>query len=157
MMIHSPSAAATQALGYRLGRLLEAGDLVALSGELGTGKTVLTRGIAEGAGVVGYVASPTFTFIREYHGPVPIYHVDLYRVEDPKQLEDLGLEELATETAIVVIEWAEKATSRLPPEHLWISLKFANGDEHRELHLRPRGVRYARLVAALAEGTGQVS
>lgn len=129
--------------------------MIALSGDLGTGKTVLTRGIAEGAGAVGYIASPTFTFIREYRGAVPIYHIDLYRVEEPRQLEDLGLEDVLAQPAVVVVEWADKAGPYLPPEHLWIVLRFPNGEEDRELEFVPRGSRYERLTAALSEGSIQ--
>lgn len=150
MLVPSSSAAATEDLGRRLGRLLAAGDLVALSGDLGAGKTVLTRGLAAGAGAHGYVASPTFTFVRVYRGEVPIYHVDLYRIDDPRQLADLGLEEVLTQHAIVVIEWAEKAIRILPQEHLWISLRFTNGDEARELELRAMGSRYEQLLALLS-------
>ncbi len=153
MVLRSASTAATVALGRRLGQLLRPDDVIALSGELGTGKTVLTRGIAEGAGTSGYMASPTFTFIREYGGIVPISHVDLYRVDDPRQLEDLGLEEVFSQHAVVVIEWAEKAIAYLPSEHLWIALRFLDGDDERELEFLPRGPRYERLTAALSGET----
>src|SRR5205807_2565381 len=81
----------TEALGRRLGQLLQAGDIVALSGDLGAGKTVLARGIAEGAGAAGYIASPTFTFIRAYRGAVTVYHVDLYRLDRPQQVEAVAV------------------------------------------------------------------
>ncbi len=150
MLVPSPSEAATEGLGRRLGRLLAPGDLVALSGNLGTGKTVLTRGIAEGAGARSPATSPTFTFIRILRGAVLIYHVDLYRIDDPKQLADLGLDEVLVQPAIVVIEWAEKALRYLPQEHLWISLRFVNGDEARELELRATGARYEQLLASFS-------
>lgn len=150
MVVRTESAAATQALGHRLGELLRAGDVVALSGDLGAGKTVFTRGIAAGAGAWGYVASPTFTLIREYEGQVPIYHVDLYRLDDASQLADLGLEEILDRAAIVVIEWAEHAAEMLPSKHLWIALRFVNGDDIREIAFTPRGPRYEQMVAKLA-------
>ncbi len=151
MFVPSPSEAATEGLGRRLGRLLAPGDLVALSGNLGTGKTVLTRGIAEGAGAHSAVTSPTFTFIRILRGAVLIYHVDLYRIDDPKQLSDLGLDEVLAQPAIVIIEWAEKALRYLPQEHLWVSLRFVNGDDARELELRATGARYEKLLASFSE------
>ncbi len=98
--------AETEALGRRLGELLRSRDVVALSGDLGAGKTVLARGIAAGVGASGYIASPTFTFIREYHGPLTVYHVDLYRIERPAQLDDLGLDEILDSEGVVVMEWA---------------------------------------------------
>jgi len=149
--VQSTSEAETEQLGRRLGRLLVPGDLVALSGSLGAGKTVLARGIAQGAGGQGAVTSPTFTFIHLIRGSVPIYHVDLYRIDDPAELADLGLDEVLAAPAIVLIEWAEKVGRRyLPHEHLWISLCFTNGDERRELEFRPTGDRYERLLAAYA-------
>jgi tRNA threonylcarbamoyladenosine biosynthesis protein TsaE len=138
--------AETEALGRRLGELLRSRDVVALSGDLGAGKTVLARGIAAGVGASGYIASPTFTFIREYHGPLTVYHVDLYRIERPAQLDDLGLDEILDSEGVVVMEWAEKAGALLPAAHLWIELRFGDGDEVRTLDLRPRGTRYTELV-----------
>jgi len=136
-------------LGRRLGALLAAGDVVALSGDLGAGKTVLARGIAAGIGAGGYVASPTFTLIREYRGPLRVYHVDLYRLDRPRQLDDLGLDEILDGTGVVIIEWAEKAAKLLPPDYLWITIRFADGADARELVLTPVGARYARIVEKL--------
>jgi len=148
--IDTSSPEQTEALGRRLGQLLRAGDIVALSGDLGAGKTVLARGIAEGAGAAGYIASPTFTFIRAYRGAVTVYHVDLYRLDRPQQLEDLGLDELLDGTALVVLEWAEKAGPLLPPEHLWITIRFRNGDDTRTVEFLPRGPRYTDVVQTVA-------
>ena len=150
MIVHTRSAATTEALGHRLGQLLQAGDVVGLWGDLGIGKTVLARGIAAGVGATGYVASPTYTFIREYRGMIPMYHVDLYRVDHLDQLEDLGLDEILAQPAVVVVEWAQKAGRYLPPEHLRIALRFPNGEDDRQLEFIPRGARYERIVAALA-------
>ncbi len=149
LRVHTTGPEETEALGRRLGALLRAGDIVALSGELGTGKTVFARGIAAGAGASGYVASPTFTIIREYRGPTPVYHVDLYRLDRPRQLDDLGLDDLLDGTGIMVIEWAEKALPLLPAEHLWVTIRFADGDEARELQFTPEGARYGALLARL--------
>jgi tRNA threonylcarbamoyladenosine biosynthesis protein TsaE len=129
--------------------MLQAGDVVALSGDLGAGKTVLARGIARGAGATGYVASPTFTLIREYHGTPPVYHVDLYRLDRPEQLDDLGLDMVFDGSGIVVIEWAEHAASWLPADHLWITIRFGDGAEHRVLELEPRGARFQTLLSQL--------
>ena len=147
--IETSSPEQTEAVGRRLGGLLRAGAVIALSGDLGAGKTVLARGIAAGAGAAGHVASPTFTFLREYHGAVTVYHVDLYRLERPQQLEDLGLEEVLDGNGIVVLEWAEKARPLLPPEHLWITIRFMNGEDTRELVFSPRGSRYVDVVTRL--------
>ncbi len=149
LRLTTASPAETEALGAQLGRLLRAGDVVALSGDLGAGKTVLARGLAAGAGATGYVASPTFTLIREYQGSLPVYHVDLYRLDRPEQLDDLGLDEIFDGSGIVVIEWAEQAAAWLPDEHLWITIRFGAGEEQRMLDLVPRGPHYAALLAQL--------
>lgn len=148
--IVTSSPAETEALGRRLGGLLRAGDVVALSGDLGAGKTVLARGIAAGADASGYIASPTFTLVREYRGPTTVYHVDLYRLDRPQQLDDLGLDEILDGAGIVVIEWAEKASLLLPAEHLWVTIRFIDGDEVRELVFGAKGGRYVEIVATLA-------
>lgn len=147
--LETASPEETEAVGRRLGSLLGAGDVVALSGDLGAGKTMLARGIAAGAGAAGYIASPTFTFIREYRGAVSVYHVDLYRLEHTHELEDLGLDEVLDGTGLVVLEWAEKAGPLLPADHLWITIRFANGDETRLLEFAPKGPRYDEIVRML--------
>lgn len=147
--IHTSSSKETEAVGSALGTLLREGDIVALSGELGAGKTTFTRGIAIGAGTTDHVASPTFTLIRRYHGPVTIFHADLYRLDEPAQLDDLGFEEILESDAIVVIEWADKAGPRLPPEYLWIELRFTEKEEGREISMRPMGARYSAMISRL--------
>ncbi len=149
--IETSSPAETETLGRRLGALLRPGDVVALSGDLGAGKTVFARGLAAGAGATGYMASPTFTLIREYRGPSRVYHVDLYRLDRSEQLDDLGLDELLDGSGIVVIEWAEKAVPRLPPDHLWITIRFLDREDARELTLTPKGTRYAGMIEKLAK------
>lgn len=150
LTVRTTSADETEALGRILGPLLGPGDVVGLSGELGTGKTVLVRGIASGTGSAAHVASPTFTLIREYAGPLPLFHADLYRIDTPAQLVDLGLDELFDREGIVVIEWAERAGPWLPPEHLWISITFGPGPDDRDLLFTARGSRYEDIVARLA-------
>ena len=147
--LQTAAADETEGLGRRLGALLRAGDVVALSGDLGAGKTVMVRGIAAGAGSTARVASPTFTLIREYPGRVPLFHADLYRIDDPSQLGDLGLEELFDRPAVMVVEWAERAGTLLPPEHLWISIAFGAGADDREITFVARGRRYEEILARL--------
>lgn len=147
--LRTRSAAETEALGRRLGASLAPGDVVALSGELGAGKTVLARGLAEGAGAGGRVASPTFTLIREYRGRHTVYHADLYRLDAPGQLGEIGLDEIIDGDGIAVIEWAEKAVHLLPAEYLWVEIRFTERDDERTIALRPRGARYEAAVRAL--------
>jgi len=146
--IRTCSEKETLLVGRLLGRHLRRGDVVALSGELGTGKTVLARGIAVGAGAAGYIASPTFTLIREYTGPVTVYHVDLFRLE-PAEAAELGLEELM-DRGITVIEWAEKVEPLLRPPLLRVELAYGDEPEERVLRLSAAGDGPAAAAAAAA-------
>ena len=112
----------TEALGNRLAAALRAGDVVALYGDLGAGKTTLARGILRGLGFEGDVASPTFPIVQPYEDLCPpLWHVDLYRIEDPAEIEELALEE-ALEDGVLVIEWPERLGGRLWPQALRLTL-----------------------------------
>lgn len=130
----SNSASQTIGLGKKLGRVLEKGDIVALVGEMGSGKTTLTTGIAAGLGVKDYVRSPTFTLINEYQGRIPLYHFDLYRLSCPTELEDLGYEEYFYGKGVVIVEWAEKCKGFLPKDHLRIELSLID-KEARQINI----------------------
>ena len=130
------SAEETQALGRDLARRLAPGDLLAFDGELGSGKTCMIQGICQGLEVADYVTSPTFILINEYTGrlngePLPVYHFDLYRLGGPAELEDLGAEEYFYGRGICLIEWAERAGSRLPARRREITLEHVTADERR--------------------------
>jgi tRNA threonylcarbamoyladenosine biosynthesis protein TsaE len=156
LVVRTTSADETEARGRALGMLLTGGDVVALSGDLGAGKTVMVRGIVAGTGSAARVASPTFTLIREYAGPRPLFHVDLYRLDSPQQLDDIGLDEVFARGGIVLIEWAERAGPYLPDEHLWIAITFRTGEDERELTFTARGRRYAEILADLTRsGSGR--
>ena len=119
------SEAATVALGARIARGLHAGDAVLLSGELGAGKTALARGILRARGVTEHVPSPTFTLVQSYETPgLTVRHFDLYRVENARELDELGLDEALDEGAILV-EWPERAPARWPADALHIGLAIA--------------------------------
>ena len=121
----------TAAVGRDLAATLSAGDLVLLHGDLGAGKTAFVRGLAEGLGVArGDVSSPTFTLIQEYRGGrLPLFHVDLYRIEDPREFDELGLEEIAEE-GVLAIEWADKYP-RPPSRAVRVSITDAGESERR--------------------------
>ena len=121
----------TAAAGRDLASRLSAGSVVLLFGDLGAGKTAFVRGLAEGLGVLaGDVSSPTFTIMQEYRGGrLPLYHVDLYRLNDPRELDEIGLDEL-TENGILAIEWAERLP-RFPPEAIRVTLEHAGETERR--------------------------
>jgi tRNA threonylcarbamoyladenosine biosynthesis protein TsaE len=152
-VIHSSAPEETRAAGDTLGRVLVrrggAGAVVALVGPLGTGKTCFVQGLARGLGVSGYVRSPTFILVHEYQGPVPLYHVDLYRVAR-SDLEGLGLEEILDGEGVTAIEWADHAESVLPSEHLRVEFAFGEGESDRLLRLGARGDRYLGILEDVA-------
>ena len=140
---HSPND--TLSLGEKIGRHLEAGDIVLLFGDLGAGKTTLTQGIARGLGVAKeeYVRSPSFTLVNEYPGKVPVFHIDLYRIASSQELEDLGLEEVFSSEGVSIVEWAEKLFIReddsipLLGIERWIAIHITiEEEESRKLDLK---------------------
>jgi len=149
--IISHSAAQTIRFGQRLGELMHQGDLVVLLGEFGTGKTHMIKGVAQGLGSTDLVNSPSFVLINEYragprHSHMPIFHADLYRIEDPDELASIGIEEAWSGIGVCLIEWAEQAGGRLPQEHLAIALQHLS-ETKRVLRFVPSGPRYEGLVA----------
>lgn len=127
-----------------MGRVLRPGDVVGLVGELGAGKTTFVQGVAQGLEVRGYVASPTFTLVREYQGRLRLYHVDLFRIE-PEELDVTGFDDLVEAGGVVVVEWADRAPHRLPRDCLWISI-VGTGGEPRELQAHATGPESAVLL-----------
>ena len=123
------SAGETLELGRQLGGELGSGDVIALSGPLGAGKTVLVQGVAEFLGIRETVTSPTFTLISEYSGKLPLYHMDLYRLGSPEEFTWLGVEELINGPGITMIEWSERAEEELPERtiHVLITLRDDGG------------------------------
>lgn len=121
-------------LGKKVGEGLQAGDVVALIGELGAGKTTFMQGLAQGLGVVGYVKSPSFTLVHKYEGRVPVYHLDLYRLGDVNEIYELGIEEYIYGDGVCVIEWAEKAYSLLPEKHTLIKFLYT-GEKTRKIEI----------------------
>jgi tRNA threonylcarbamoyladenosine biosynthesis protein TsaE len=147
--LRSRSPAETKRLGARLGRLLEASDVLLLQGELGSGKTTLAQGIGIGLEVREPVKSSSFVLINEYHGRLTFYHADLYRLDEPGQVAELALEETAA-PGLLAVEWPERARAELPPEHLLVRIEELDGRERR-LTLIPRGARYEAIVHELAK------
>jgi len=140
----------TEAIGKAMGSRLVAGDVVALIGELGSGKTCFTKGVAAGLGIDKAVpiVSPTFTLINEYPGLPPLYHFDLYRIDDMVQILDLGCEEYWGGGGVAVIEWGEKAADLLPEEHFRVEFLYV--DEFiRKIAFRGSGARFASLIENL--------
>ena len=150
--VRTKSSHETVELGKRIGRLLEPKGVVALVGELGTGKTHLIKGLAAGAGVkrFSYISSPSFTLIHEYPGKVPVTHVDLFRLRTEREAEDLGLEEYFQGPGLTAIEWADKIPSLLPKDVLCIHLTHT-GERIRSIEVIGKGCRYEELVDNLAK------
>ncbi|MCM3705360.1 MULTISPECIES: tRNA (adenosine(37)-N6)-threonylcarbamoyltransferase complex ATPase subunit type 1 TsaE [Cytobacillus] len=132
----------TMGFSEKLGSLLQPGDVLALEGDLGAGKTTFTKGLAKGLNITRNVNSPTFTIIKEYHGRLPLYHMDVYRVED--SFEDLGFDEYFDGNGVTVVEWAHLVKEQLPEELLTIYL-YLDDHDSRRLVLEPQGRRYEEL------------
>jgi tRNA threonylcarbamoyladenosine biosynthesis protein TsaE len=150
LTIATHSAQETGELGEVLGALALPGDLFLLSGELGAGKTCLVQGIARGIGVQTVVRSPTFVFATEHMGRLPLYHVDLYRVDDPREADGLGLDDYIEGDGVCAVEWAERASHLFPADHLLIEMTHVETDD-RSLRLTPSGQRYTELLDGLRE------
>lgn len=148
------SPAATRALGRRLGALLEAGDCVALEGDLGAGKTLFARAVCEGAAVPKdvHVASPTFALVNVYEGGrVRLVHADLYRLAGPDELYAIGWDDLVAGGGALLVEWAERVPGALPPERLRVQLAHGARASERLVTLSGDGGRGAELVTRLAK------
>jgi tRNA threonylcarbamoyladenosine biosynthesis protein TsaE len=150
----SGSPAATMALGRRIGEGLEAGSVIALMGELGCGKTLLTRGICQGLGVPRrQVNSPTFVLVNEYGGRLPVFHLDLYRLNGAADVIDLGMADYLArgESGVMIIEWAEKMLSLLPEDLLKVEFEVISARKRRITFSGPSG-RFEKLLRELAKG-----
>jgi tRNA threonylcarbamoyladenosine biosynthesis protein TsaE len=150
LSIRSDSENETVALGRSLGELCEAGDLFLLSGELGTGKTCLVKGIARGLGVNDAPFSPSFVLVREYHGRLTLYHMDFYRMDSAQEVADLGVEDYLSAGGVCAIEWAERAEGLLPDLSLAVTLSYVQSREQsRTILFEASGPRYENLLDAL--------
>jgi tRNA threonylcarbamoyladenosine biosynthesis protein TsaE len=154
LSIHSAGAQFTQDLGRTIGENASAGDVILLTGELGSGKTCLTQGIALGLGVEGYVRSPTFVLMTRHHGRLTLHHVDLYRMSSAAEAWDLGLDEQLFGEGICVIEWADRAAELFSEDCLWVHLDYGQDPETREITLEPgvdtENSRFDKLLDLLA-------
>ncbi len=144
------SAEATRNWGKRLGKLLKGGEIIGLTGELGSGKTCFARGLAEGLGVAkgAWIRSPTFTLINEYDGRVPVYHIDLYRIGRARELEELNLREYLFSDGVSAIEWFDKLPEGEVDE--WLAIKFEHGrGNQRSLTFSAHGAQYDDMLEKL--------
>lgn len=138
-------------LGYKLGGLLSKGDVVCLTGDLGAGKTTLSKAIAKGLGVEEDVTSPTFTLIHEYMGRLPLYHFDVYRIRKVEEMEELGYEEYFYGDGVCLIEWASLIEELIPIEHLWIHITKGDGEQNREIEIKGTTEHFKRIIEELKQ------
>ena len=144
---HTPPE--TEHIGSLLGEMLTTGDIIALAGELGTGKTTFVRGMAHGMGIAGAeVASPSFTLVNEYEGPLSLYHLDLYRLEDEQELLGIDYDDYIRGDGVAVIEWADRIPQAVPRESLWVRLQYLDAGR-REIVFQAQGDRYEKIIEEL--------
>ena len=140
----------TANLARKLGKLVEPGDIICLIGDLGAGKTSFTKAFALGLEVEDYVTSPTFTIIQEYEGRIPLYHFDVYRIEDLREMEDIGYEEYFYGDGVCVIEWAQIIKDLLPKNYLQIEIRHMD-IEKREICLTATNKYYEKKIEELLD------
>lgn len=144
LKIISHSSEQTKLIGKEIGKITFRGCVIALCGELGSGKTVFAKGLAEGLGVDSFITSPTFVLINEYSGRYPFYHFDVYRIR-AEDMHELGYEEYFYGDGVTAIEWAQKISDLLPEEHLRIDFEYISESE-RQISLAGYGENYVNLI-----------
>ncbi|MDK2902380.1 MAG: tRNA threonylcarbamoyladenosine biosynthesis protein TsaE [Clostridiales bacterium] len=141
----------TFALGKRIGQLLHEGDIIALDGDIGSGKTQMIKGIARGMDITDDITSPTYTIMNRYNGRLPLYHFDVYRLENPEQLYDIGYEEYFFDKGVAVIEWAERIRELLPARYMHIWILYGTDESQRIIDAEAIGPRYVEILEGLNE------
>jgi len=134
--IFTRSPSETESWAAEFARKLQGGEIIALTGELGAGKTVIAKGIGRGLGVREEVLSPSFNYLLEYRGRLQLFHADLYRIDGPQAFRALGLDEYLDRGGVLLIEWAERVRDTLPPDTIWIEIAPADSDQERRISLR---------------------
>lgn len=138
----------TTEIGYSIGKLLNSGDIICLTGDLGTGKTHITKGIAKGLNINDTITSPTFTIVNEYDsGRLKLYHFDVYRVSDPDEIYAIGFDDYIFSDGVSIIEWANYIEEILPKEYLHILIEkdLSKGESFRKISLIPYGDKYSYI------------
>ena len=153
MQLVTNSPGETREVGAQLGRAARGGEVILLSGELGAGKTCLTQGVAQGLDVQGYVRSPSFVIATRYEGRLILHHMDLFRIEDPLEAWDMGLDEVFEGEGLSVVEWADRAPEIFPIYSLWITLKYGRDENERLIMIDESGVGHRHLLVSLIAGS----
>jgi tRNA threonylcarbamoyladenosine biosynthesis protein TsaE len=144
----------TLALAERVGALLRAGDVLALSGDLGAGKTVFAKGVARALGVHDPVVSPTFTVVREYAGTFRFVHVDVYRLDRVQELHDIGWDDVLDGESVALVEWGDRVGALLPVDRLEVRIEAGEADDDRTITLDPSGDSWRARHDALDVAVG---
>ena len=146
-MIYSQNEEELISIGQKLGRLLNSGDIIVLSGDLGAGKTTLTKGIAKGLDVSQMIKSPTYTIVREYEGRLPLYHLDVYRIGDIEEMDEIGYEDYFYGEGVCLIEWADLIQEILPPDVIAIEIEknLEKGFDYRKITISDPEEKKAQL------------
>jgi tRNA threonylcarbamoyladenosine biosynthesis protein TsaE len=151
LRVISKSAEQTCKLGENLGKILQQGDIICLTGDLGAGKTAFTKGIGAGLDIKEFITSPTYTIINEYNGNIPLFHFDVYRLEGVEEMYELGYEEYFFGDGAVVIEWADIVKDIIPQERLWITILRNKEEDSREIIFDASGERYKKIIEELEQ------
>lgn len=152
IVVATSSAAETQALAAALSEICVAGDVIVLAGEMGAGKTAFSQGFARGLGITDQVTSPTFTIVREYQGGrLSLHHLDVYRLDQIREVAELGVGEMLDEAAVMLVEWGDAVLPALGDQYLQIRFAFGDEDDDRHLHMAPRGSRWSARSRQLSE------
>ena len=132
----------TERVAAELAKSLKGGEVIAMYGDLGAGKTAFVRGLARALGIEGHITSPTFTIMNAYNGRLPLYHFDVYRIADPDEMYEIGCDEYIGSDGVCVIEWAELIEDILPDEYIKINIKkdSEKGDDYREITIENAGL-----------------
>lgn len=146
MIYESFSAEETKQIGMEMGQKAQKGAIYCLSGDLGVGKTVFTKGFAEGLGITEHVTSPTFTIINEYEGRLPLYHFDVYRISSLEEMDDTGYEEYFFGEGVCLLEWAEVIEELIPSEAVWVTIEkdYTKDENYRKITIKTAEGRESR-------------
>lgn len=151
LKVISKSAEQTNKIGEYLGKTLQQGDIICLTGDLGAGKTAFTKGIGAGLDIQEFITSPTYTIINEYNGRIPLFHFDVYRLEGVEEMYELGYEEYFFGDGAVVVEWADIVQDIIPQERLWVTILRGKEEDSREIIFDASGERYQNMIKELEQ------
>lgn len=149
LQIKTNSAEETEQLGYKIGQSLSGGEIIAMTGDLGAGKTTLTKALAKGLEIDDYITSPTFTIVNEYSGRLKLFHFDVYRIGDVEEMYDLGFEEYFYSNGVCIVEWSNLILEILPKERINIDISYVD-ENSREITISGSGENFDHMIKELS-------